>query len=249
MSAIFLKSNQIEQAVREMYRKNGCIVLSQVRNGTGFERRARTADMLVVSTWPSRGLYCEGIEIKSSRSDLMRELEKPQKADEIARYCRYWHVAVPEGLTEGVRVPPLWGIISVNEKLKAKELRPAKVLEPQPMDALLVCSILRNFAENFVPLAEVQPKIAEAAEEARKSAKSSSDYRRVELEGILTNFKSTSGIDLLERSWNAGQIGAAVKLIMNLRGKPVEEIARAQDALRTGLAAIDAALKFMDTPL
>ena len=51
----------------------------------GFERRqVRTADMMAISTWPSRGLYAVGIEIKVNSSDLAKELASPSKADDIA---------------------------------------------------------------------------------------------------------------------------------------------------------------------
>lgn len=166
---LYLQADQISAAVRKLYAKNGYVVLSQVRNGTGYARPDRTADMLVVSTWPSRGLHAEGIEIKSSRSDLMRELSKPEKADEIARYCQHWWLAVPEGLiTADMIVPETWGVITVNEKLNAKHSRP---------------------------------------------------------------------------------VGAAVKLIAELRGRPVDQIAAAKQALSAGISAIDAALRVMDAPL
>ncbi len=59
--ALYLDASQVYRAVREMFGRNGYTVMSEVRNGTGYEKKARTADMLIVSTWPSRGLYCAGV--------------------------------------------------------------------------------------------------------------------------------------------------------------------------------------------
>ena len=61
--------------------------LPQVRNGTGFQRSTRTADALIVSCWPSRGLWFAGVEIKVSLSDWKRELCKPEKSASIQKWC------------------------------------------------------------------------------------------------------------------------------------------------------------------
>lgn len=83
-------ASEIESAVRKLYEGNGYVVLRQVRNGTGYERKARTADILVASTWPSRGLHLEGVEVKVGRGDIRKELAAPEKAESIARFCKYW---------------------------------------------------------------------------------------------------------------------------------------------------------------
>lgn len=247
---IYLTAPQIETAVRKIYVKNGYLCLSQVRNGTGFERRTtRTADMVAVSTWPSRGLFIEGIEIKSSKSDLQRELERPDKAEEIASYCRHWWLACAVGLDEGVMLPPNWGVISVNDKLVAKISKPAAVLTPKPMDALLVCSMLRSFAESYVPLSEVEPRIKAACEVERKNWEAGQSNRLSNLELAVKAFHESSGIDLMNNRWEAGNIGMAVKLISSLRGRPVDEIASAKASLRAGLESIEAALSVLDAPV
>ena len=245
---LFLRADQIDQAVRELYRKGGYTVLSQVRNGTGFERAPRTADVLAISTWPSRGLFAEGIEIKVSKSDLVKELSMPQKAHEIARYCKHWWLAVSEGLVdETVMVPPTWGVIEVNDKLKAKVTRRAEVLEAAPMDALFVCSILRNFSESYVHCSEIESRIKTAREEEQKRADTMRGYRLKELETAFQRFKAASGIDLItDRGhpvWEIGEIGKAVKLITSLRHSPIEEIQAIQATLQASLAAVEEALR------
>lgn len=245
---LYLTATQIDAAVRKLYAKNGYVVLSEVRNGTGYEKRVRTADMVVISTWPSRGLFAEGIEIKSDKGDLRRELEHPEKADEIARFCTRWWIAIPEGLSEGLLIPANWGIISVDDKLKATVSKPGLMLTPVTMDALFVCSVLRNFSEGYVPMAEVQPLIAKAKEEERKNAEHNKGYRLKELEEKLKAFLEHSGIDLLnEKSWGMRSIGEAVRLIAALREQPINNIIQAKQSLSAGLSAIDAALDILDT--
>jgi hypothetical protein len=246
----YTRAQDIETAVRGMYEKNGYVVLSQVRNGTGFSKPPRTADMMIFSTWPSRGMYCEGIEIKVSRSDLQSELANPQKADDIARYCKSWWLAVPDDLiTPEMMIPEAWGVISVDEKGKGKVSRKGPVLTPEPMDSALVCSVLRNFSESHVHVSEIEPKLKQAKEEALKSARADKEHRLKELEDAMRIFKEASGIDLLTDRrhpiWEIGAVGEAVKLIMALRGRPEAELREAADRLKSASAAIETALAVM----
>src|SRR5262245_2299599 len=85
-----------------------CVMLREVRNGTGYAKQVRTADAVVVSVWPSRGVWLGGIEVKVSRSDWLRELKDPTKAAEIQKYCNYWWLASPEGVCEPGELPENW---------------------------------------------------------------------------------------------------------------------------------------------
>lgn len=252
---IHLRANEVESAVGAMYRKNGNIVLSQVRNGTGYARSVRTADMLAISTWPSRGLFAEGIEIKVSRSDLQSELANPAKADDIARFCLYWWLATPKGLADTLNVPANWGLIEVDAvarkndgtyTLKTSVAQKATILEPQPMDTLFVCAVLRSFAETYVLKSEVQGRIDEAVKKGVEQRISDRGSRLSEMEAAIATFKERSGIDLMSEhgriNWNVPEIADAVKLILDMRGRPLEEMAKAREALMMGVTAIDAAV-------
>jgi len=250
---LYLTEKQVDVAVRKMYAKNGNVVLSQVRNGTGFSKAARTADLLSVSTWPSRGLYCEGIEIKVSRSDLAHELATPAKADEMAQYCTYWWVAGPAGLLhEGIRLPDSWGFIEVSDKLVAKVTIPAKRLTPKPMDELLVCSIIRTFAATHVHMDEVEPLIKAEKDKAKKEAESCRDYDNKRLREAVEEFKNHSGVDLRDEHgrihWGIAGIGEAVRLVNNLHRRPMEEVLAAREALKLSMSAIDACVETFQAP-
>jgi hypothetical protein len=120
--------------------------LENVRNETGYGRRTRYADALVVSLWPSRGLWIGGIEVKISRNDWMRELDNPEKSVEIQRFCDYWWVAAPEGVVEKSEVPKTWGYyqVSASGKTRAKVVKAAPKLKPQALTTEFVASVLRN---------------------------------------------------------------------------------------------------------
>jgi hypothetical protein len=203
--------------------------------------------MLAISTWPSRGLYVAGIEIKVNKYDLQKELATPEKADEIARYCRLWYVAIPEGLDDNLIIPDAWGIITVNAKLKAKIVR-SFTLKPSPMDDLFVCSVLRNFAESHVPKQEVDQRIQQAVEERVKYLTTNRDYRLKELEDGVQKFKEHSGIDLKEYgrfTYDTKGIGEAIRLLRTLQNQPVAKIIEAKSALTDSLSAIDAAISVL----
>lgn len=247
---IHLNAPQVEKAVRELCGKNGNIFLSQVRNGTGFERRqVRTADMLAISTWPSRGLYAEGYEVKVSKSDLASEIANPAKAEEIAQYCTYWWIAGPEGIADNVGLPDNWGLITINEKLKAKVAVAAKRLQPKAMDTLFVCAVLRSFSESHVHKDQVAPLIAAAREKAKDEASSRLKHRLDELEKGIASFKEYSGIDLLSAHnyirYDLQDVGQAIDSILKLRSRPVEELRRTKEALRAGEYVIDEALAML----
>jgi hypothetical protein len=67
----------------------GFLTVPQVSNGTGAIAR-RTAEALLVQTWPSRGLSLTGVEYKRTRYDWRRELREGSKAEPVAAYCHFW---------------------------------------------------------------------------------------------------------------------------------------------------------------
>lgn len=249
MPKIVLRESDVVEGVRKLFGANGMVILSQVRNGTGYARSVRTADILAISTWPSRGLYTEGFEVKTSKSDLIRELADPAKADDMAGYCTRWWIACSEGLTDGVIIPENWGVISVDGKLKAKIAKQAITQEPRKMDQGFICSVLRNFSESHVSKLEIQPLIEAARKKEATEVESRMESRQQQAVEAIAKFKEHSGIDLLEQHgyarWDMKRIGDAVNLIVALREHPVEEILKAKSALEAGIAAIDIAVTAM----
>lgn len=59
----------------------------------------RSIDLLAISAWSSQGGYARvGYEVKVSRSDLRRELLRPQKRSLNVAWCNEFYFAVPPGL-------------------------------------------------------------------------------------------------------------------------------------------------------
>lgn len=127
------------------YRTPAHTWLYEVGNATG-SRCDRHADALVISLWPSRGIWFAGVEAKVSRSDWKKELDQPHKAAAIQRFCNYWWVAAPAGIIELSEVPETWGLYEIEGK-RAKVSKQAPKLEPEPLSATFVAAIMRNASE------------------------------------------------------------------------------------------------------
>lgn len=147
MTTAKLSSAQVASALRKgPFRDPAHAWLEQVRSGTGYGSRERYADALAVSLWPSRGIWFAGIEIKVDRGDWLREVDAPEKAAEIMKWCDFWYVAAPAGIVELGEVPETWGLYVV-EKGKAKLVKEAPRLSPELPTRTFVASVLRNAAQ------------------------------------------------------------------------------------------------------
>ena len=216
------------------------VLLPQVRNCTGYSRRVRTIDALAISTWPSRGLWFAGIEIKVSRADWRRELANPVKAEAIQKYCGYWYLAAPKGVVPLAEVPEIWGLIECDARA-ASIVRKAPPLKPCPPDHAFVCSVLRAASEASVPACQVAARVEEARAKVIESAERSIDFRTKQLRDSVAAFESASGIRITDE-WTMRPIGNAVKLLMETGvDRMVEQVAELRRTAQGIVHAIDAA--------
>lgn len=122
-----ITADDIRKALGDYYREPEWYLGFEVGNGTGCEC-TRHADAVAVNAYPSRGFEVRGFEIKVSRSDLKSELENGAKAEAVAKYCNYWFLVVPKGLTKDMMIPEPWGIIEYFDG-KLRQKKPAKFRE------------------------------------------------------------------------------------------------------------------------
>jgi len=133
----------IDVLKKDAFRTPAHAWLHEVRNQTGYGRQVRSADALVTSLWPSRGVWFAGVEVKVSATDWKKELDDPSKAAEIQRFCDYWYVAAPAGVIKLAQVPERWGFYEVAGG-KATLVKEAPRLTPEPLTAEFVASVIRN---------------------------------------------------------------------------------------------------------
>lgn len=225
--------------------------LRQVRNGTGYTKKTRTADGIALNLWPSRGMELHGFEAKVTRSDWIRELRKPEKSCDIQKYCARWWIVTPKGIVHDGELPPTWGLLEVAGKKRLKLV--AKVAAPElkaeELDRAFVGSILRSaarfeFSNDLLDKAREEGyEQARAAQEKREARLGQKQNRRLEdLLKAVRAFEEASGVKIGSR-WEAGNIGVAVRAVMD-RGPTrlrdslnhqLQEVTRVRDLLAKAL--------------
>ena len=88
------------------------VILSEVRNRAGHDA-SRSADAIAMNMWPSRGLSIHGFEIKVSRTDWVRELKDPSKAEAFHGLVDYWWLVVSDpAIVHDDELPEGWGLLA-----------------------------------------------------------------------------------------------------------------------------------------
>lgn len=198
----------------------------KVRNAAGFNAN-RTIDALAMNLWPSRGLEIHGHEIKCSRSDWLREMRDPAKAEAFTDQCdRFWLVAADKEIVKDGELPPTWGLMVANGrglvvKVQAPELPPT---DAPWMPKTFLAALLRSAARTqTVTPEEIQAAVT--AERARWDAQHAENIERWResrdnLRTSLRTFEEASGLNL--GSWSDGledgamtRVAAAVRLVLD----------------------------------
>lgn len=114
-----------------------------VRDQAGWNA-SRTLDAIVMDTWPSTGLALHGFEVKCSRSDWLRELAQPGKADAFTRRLDFFWIVAPEGVVQREELPEGWGLIEpYKHGLSLRTVVKARKLDAEPLDRSFVAALLR----------------------------------------------------------------------------------------------------------
>lgn len=136
---------EVKNILRKKYQMPEYEIFFEVSSSTGNGNSTRYADAVAFNTFSSRGYKITGFEIKVNRSDLLKELKSPEKAEEIFKYCDEWYLVVANGiLKENDEVPDNWGILEINEKSKIKVLKKSKKNPNVILDRKFVASLLRE---------------------------------------------------------------------------------------------------------
>jgi hypothetical protein len=215
-------------ALRDHFHAPEYVVLPQVRNGVGFSSN-RTADALVMSVWPSRGLHLYGIEIKVSRSDWMREMKDPKKADDIGKFCDFWVLAAgKESIVKDGELPPGWGLLVPGKKVGTLKMSvpPQRIEHVEQISRSFLAAILRKAFEATVPLKEVEDEITRRVNEKVQELETVVTNRIIkdldtdrllkrnkELEDMAAAFEEASGCWMGTSISEAKRLGAAMKVL------------------------------------
>ncbi len=89
---------------------NGVILLCEVGDGAGFRNRG-WSDAVSMQTWPSKKLFLTGYEVKATRKDWLRELDKPEKNERWQTQCHEWYIVAPKDIVRLEELPTGWGLM------------------------------------------------------------------------------------------------------------------------------------------
>lgn len=200
-------------------------VLEEVANATGAGQ-SRSCDLLVINMWPSDGIEWHGHEIKASRSDWLREIKDPDKADAFALYCdRWWVVAADRAIVQPGELRDGWGLLVPSGDGLRVAIGAAK-RDPKPATREFLAAIMRRFVEaqhRALELApegqerrEMQARLGEADRQrhfAESRAERAAEQLQ-ELQASVAAFREASGLDL--DRYNGKPLGEDVARLRSL---------------------------------
>lgn len=212
------KAPDLWEQLRLRYPAPEWAIFFEVANGLGADSR-RYADAVAMSLFPSRGLDVHGFEIKRSRSDWLRELKEPAKADVIAKYCDFWWlVTSDEKVADKNEMPRTWGLL-VSKDGELRQVKRAERMKAKGIDRPFLGAILRRAHEHMVAELKNDARVVAAREEGHKAGLEERDWKTRDdsdelkkLRERILEFQKRSGIEI--DRWNYGEVGDAVKAFM-----------------------------------
>lgn len=247
---LYLRSDELKDRIVAKYPEPSWVVLDEVRDGTGYGS-SRSADAMAFGVWPSRGLQIVGFEIKINRSDWIREIKDPEKAESIAQFCDQWWLVTCDGVAKLEEIPAGWGWYTADAR-GLKMMKPAADLAPKEIGRSFLMSIVRNISRCYVPQSKIKELVAADLETAVKGRRDDNKYRLEALERMekhVKRFQEASGIDLLsEYNFPPRETGAVVKAVLGWRLKhDIQNIEHAVKKIQEVLKAISEFPPFLTT--
>ena len=157
-----MNTETLTDLVLSKYPDPAWVTLTEVREGTGYYAGG-SADVMAFGVWPSRGLQVIGIEVKVARSDWLRELKQPEKAEGFASVCDEWWLASAEGVAKKEEIPPNWGwYVGKGKRLKVEKQPVQK--EGNEIGRHFLMSVVRNISKTYVKKRHVDAMAKSMAE-------------------------------------------------------------------------------------
>ncbi len=160
----------------------------------------RSADSVAVNLWSSRGYAICGFEVKVTRSDWLRELKDPSKAQPIFEYCDRWALVAEKGIVKEGEIPDTWGHIEKRGQT-LYEVKAAPKLQAKPLTREFFASLIRRGHETLERRAEIMVRTRSYDEQRRIEARAKSDIeaatrRHTEYRARVDKFFKDTGLDL-----------------------------------------------------
>lgn len=213
------------------------------------------ADAIAVNLWRSRGYKVIGFEVKTARSDWLRELKDPAKAERAAKFCHEFYVVADPGVVKPGELPLGWGLVETCVRSEAPALisrNPSKMPEPKGITVALMMSIVRRASEQGAGVTELAAARMLGVEQGiaeEKGRHASSPVQRMQDEIDRykkrdAEFFEKTGIQINQWS-DAGslaeieQVRSAIKKA-RIPAWPIDQLEHAVEAVRSARKTIDA---------
>lgn len=176
-----ITAKDIEGALLRVHSGDQWCVGFEVRNTTGATHNVRSADCIAMNVWPSQGFVRHAYEIKVSKTDLKKELSDPSKSEAISKFCHFFWLITPPGLTNEAEIPLTWGLKEVNAAGAIKTVKPAVKRDPVAVTNGFFASFVRNAGK---PSSKMIEHAAEQRLEDQRKA------HEAEIKRLKENFES-----------------------------------------------------------
>lgn len=207
------RESTIEQMLQTRFSfDRGWMVAFEVGCGDAGIRRL---DAVAWHLWYSHGYPIHGIEVKTARSDWLREVNDPQKHDVFIRQLDYFSVCATPGVVEKSEVPEGWGLlVATGDSLRQVKVPVRNAAAPPQPDRGFVAAFLKALRER-----RTSPDVLPGFEEGRKRGLAEGIAERQEqartihrFEETVRTFEKTSGLRLTD--WRAESIAAVVHRLL-----------------------------------
>lgn len=191
------------------------ILFRELRDAAGFAGK-RQADAVAMNLFPSRGCRVLGFEIKVSRSDWLRELKDPSKAEAFAPMLDEFYIVANDDVVERGELPATWGLlIPYGRGLRIKER--STLIQTAEFDRLFVASMLRKVStvemrrDHRERVALIEQGVELGKERAARDGQAEQS-KILALNERIKKFEEAAGVSI--DNYRAGDIGRAVKLVL-----------------------------------
>lgn len=220
----------------------------------------RRADAVHVGLWQSRGAGDVDVhELKVSRADWRRELDKPEKAEAWWPYCtRFWVVAPSTAIVPPEELPTGWGLMVPNPKgRRFKKIVTPEAREPELSIGLLLTLLKSTETTRTNAIRDLgrtySRQQAEREQKLRQELAGAADPESKRRLDALAELEKTLGFEIGDDTWR-GKVaphlvgGAIAKFVQGeqARAKAASEFdyeARALQRLSESLAETAAKLR------
>lgn len=211
-------SGHVYAALRARFAAPEWALFFEVSNGTGWHGKGY-ADAVAMNLYPSRGLEINGVEVKVSRSDWLRELRDPAKAETIFKFCDRWWLAVSDReIVKDGELPITWGLL-VLKGGKLVQAVAAPKLDALPVTKQFFAALARraSTASNDEIEAVVRQRLD--AERARNKPYEQQRLERAQTEladlrKLVSEFERAADIKIKHWDHATPKIGEAVRFVL-----------------------------------